>query len=287
MTKLQEFAHPRSVDEALALLAAGRDDARPLAGGTSLSLTKDLRARVLVDLSRAGLDRIAADGDGLHLGAMATLTAVADARVVRDAGLEGLAEAAAAAGSTLLRNQITVGGNLVGLYPWSDLPPVLIALGAKARLRGPGGARELTVEELTARHPSRVLQAGELLVEVVVPTLGASAGCAFLKFARTAFDYSLCNTAAFVRLDGGVIRAAGVAVSALRALPARLAAAEAALVGKKPDEALFAAAAAAGAAEAEVGADFRASPEYRREVCGVLVRRALAAAAQRAAGRKP
>jgi len=285
MTNLEQFAHPRSVEEALALLAGGRDDVRPLAGGTSLVLAGDLRARVLVDLSRAGLDAITLSGDELHLGATATFRSVARSRAVLDAGLDGLAEAAAACGSSLLRNQITVGGNLVGLYPWSDLPPMLLALGARVRVRSAAGSREVAVEELVARHPTKQLQSGELVVEVVVPRAGAQTGCAFLKFARTAFDYSLCDAAAWVRLDGGVIRDARVAVGALRPLPVRLRSAEAALAGQPPGEAVFAAAAAAGAAEAEVLADFRASPEYRRELCGVLVRRALEAAARRAAGR--
>jgi carbon-monoxide dehydrogenase medium subunit len=76
-----------------------------------------------------------------------------------------------------------------------------------------------------------------------------------------------------------------VAVGGLRPLPARLAAAEQALVGKTPDPATLVAAAAAGATEAEVSADFRVSVEYRRELCGVLVRRVLETAARRAAGR--
>jgi carbon-monoxide dehydrogenase medium subunit len=285
MTTLEEFAHPRSVEEALALLAAGKGEARPLAGGTSLALAAGVRARVLVDLSRAGLDGITLSGGELHLGAMASLASVARSREVLDAGLVGLAEAAAAAGSSLLRNQITVGGNVVGLYAWSDLPPMLLALGAKVRVRSAAGSRDVGIDEFVARHPAKLLQPGELVVEVLVPRAAEHTGNAFLKFARTAFDYALCGTAACVRVEGGVMREARVAVGALRPLPARLLSAEKLLAGKPPTEAVLAAAAAAGAAEAEVAADFRASVEYRRGLCGVQVRRVLELAARRAAGR--
>lgn len=285
MKNLAEFQYPESVEAALALLAASPGEARPLAGGTSLVFAADPRTRVLVDLSRAGLRSITLAADGLHLGAMATARAVGRARAVADAGLAGLAEAAAACGSRLLQNQITVGGNVVGLYPWSDLPPVLLALGAVARLRSAAGAREMSVEDLVARHPRRQLKPGELMVEIVVPPAPRHGGSAFLTFGRTAVDYTLCDVAVALELGGDAIKAARVVVGGLRLFPGRLCAAESTLVGEQPVEAVFAAAAAAAMAEVQVANDFRASREYRRELCGVLVRRVLQVAAQRAAGR--
>jgi carbon-monoxide dehydrogenase medium subunit len=283
MKNLAEFQHPTSVEAALALLAARPDEARPLAGGTALVFAADPTTRVLVDLSRAGLAGIALRADGLHLGAMATARAVARSKVVVEAGLPGLAEAAAACGSRLLQNQITVGGNVVGLYPWSDLPPMLLALGAVAHLRSTAGARAVGIADLVARHPTKLIRPGELLVEVVVPRPAPRSGNAFLMFGRTAVDYTMCDVAAAVELDGKAITAARLAVGGVRPLPARLSAAEAALVGQAPGAAAFAAAASAAMAEVQVANDFRASREYRRELCGVLVRRALETAAERAA----
>jgi CO/xanthine dehydrogenase FAD-binding subunit len=282
MRNLVEFQHPTSVEAALALLAARPGEARALAGGTALVFAADPKVRVLVDLSRAGLQSISIGADGLHLGAMATARTVARSRAVAETGLPGLAEAAAACGSRLLQNQITVGGNLIGLYPWSDLPPMLMALGAVAHMRSAAGAREVPVEGLVARHPTRQLRPGELVVEIVVPRPAPGSGNAFLTFGRTAVDYTLCDVAAALELDGGVIKTARLAVGGLRPLPGWLRAAEATLVGRDPVAATFAAAAAAATAEAQVAGDFRASREYRREVCGVLVRRALEAAAARA-----
>ena len=285
MTKLEGFTHPRSVEEALAALAGSPGDARPIAGGTALVPMADRRARVLVDLSRAGLDAVVLEGDILRLGATASLDAVARGKAAADAGLDALVEATGAAASRRLRNQITLGGNLVGLYPWSDPVPALVVLGAVVRVRSAAGTRDVPIDDFVARHPSKVLQPGELVVEVRVPRAAAHTGSAFLKFARSAVDYTLCDAAAWVRLDGKVVGEARVAVGGLRPLPARLAAAEQALVGKAPDPATLVAAAAAGAAAAEVSADFRVSVDYRRELCGVLVRRVLEAATRRAAGR--
>jgi carbon-monoxide dehydrogenase medium subunit len=165
--------------------------------------------------------------------------------------------------------------------------PALLALGATARLRSATAARELPVEELVARHPTKLLQPGELLVEIVVPRAARQSGSAFLMFGRTAVDYTMCDVAAALELDGRVVKAARLAVGGLRPLPGRLKAAEAALVGKEPAEAALAAAAAAAMAEVQVANDFRASREYRRELCGVLVRRALEAALERAHSRRP
>lgn len=285
MTKLEGFAHPRSVEEALAVLAASPGEARPLAGGTGLVPMADRRARILVDLSRVGLDAVTLEGDVLRLGATATLDVVARARAVAEAGLEALAEAAGAAASRRLRRQITIGGNLVALYPWSDTAPALLALGATVCVRGATGQRDAPIDAFVARHPSKALQAGELVTEIRVPRAVPGTGSAFLKFARSAVDYTLCDAAAWVRLDGGAVAEARVAVGGLRPLPSRLAGAEKAVVGKAPAAETFAAAGAAGAAEAEISADFRASVEYRRELCAVLVRRVLETAARRAAGR--
>jgi len=287
MTKLEGFAHPRSVEEALALLAGSPGDVRPIAGGTGLVPLADRRARVLIDLSRAGLEAVVLEGETLRLGATATLDAVARTRAVAEAGLDALAEAAGAAASRRLRRQITLGGNLVALYPWSDTVPALLALAATVRLRSADGSRAVAIDDFVARHPSKVLRPGELVVEIAVPRAAPHTGSAFLKFARSAVDYTLCDAAAWVRLDGGAIGEARVAVGGLRPLPARLAAAERMLSGSAPDPETLAAAAAAGAAEAEISADFRASVEYRRELCGVLVRRALETAVRRAVGRTP
>lgn len=284
MTKLEGFAYPRSVEEALAILAESPGDARPIAGGTALVRTAGRRARLLVDLSRAGLDTVALDGDVLRLGATATLDTVARSPLVAQARLDALAEAAGSAASRRLRRQITLGGNLVALYPWSDTVPALLVLGAVIRVCSASGRRDLPIDDFVARHPSKVLKADELVTEIRVPPAAPGTGSAFLKFARSAVDHTLCNAAASVRLVDGVVAEARVAVGGLRPLPQRLVDVERALVGKVPDPETLAAA-AAGAAQAEVVASFLASVEYRRHLCGVLVRRTLETAVRRAGGR--
>jgi len=314
---LTGFEYPRSLEDALAILKERGAEARPIGGGTSLVVNPGPRTRVLVDLSRVGLTRLSRENGHIALGAMLTARALGRAPLLAATGLQALREAAWACGSRLLQNQITLGGNIVGLYPWSDLPPVLMALGARVRIRSKEKAREVSLEDLVARHPTRQLAPDELVVEVVVPVppsgsaLSGSArnasaneagpqdvtppsdegsssgfGAAFLKFTRTAVDYTLCDVAVAVSIHEGVVTAASVVASALRPLPARLATAEQALLGKEPTETAFADASRAAMAEALIAKDFRASCEYRRELLGVLVRRALETACHRALGRR-
>ncbi|HEY3353499.1 MAG TPA: FAD binding domain-containing protein [Polyangia bacterium] len=284
MRNLADVHHPRSVEEALALLAEGGGRARPLAGGTSLVFLADPKVQALVDLSRTGLNTISLSGGNLRLGAMATARQVARSRAVVEAGLAGLAEAAGAAGSRLLQNQITVGGNVVGVVPWADLPPMLLALGATCRVRGVSRTRDVAAAELFVRHPSKLIGSAEILTEVLVPRAPAEAGSAFVKFGRTAVDCALCDAAAYVELRGREICAVRIAVGALRPLPQRLKTAESALLGKEAGAAAFAVAARAGRDEAQIASDYRTTREYRRELAEVLVRRALEAAVARATG---
>jgi aerobic carbon-monoxide dehydrogenase medium subunit len=286
MRNLAHVHHPRSIEEALALLADGDGQARPLAGGTSLVFSVDPHIRALVDLSRAGLDAITLADGHVGLGAMVTARAVQTSAAVAEAGLEGLREAAGACGSRRLQHQITVGGNVVGVVAWSDLPPMLLALDATFHVRRDGGARDLSALDLFARHPTHTLAPAELLTEVRVPRRPAGGGAAFLKLGRTAVDGSLCDVAVALEIRERAITRARVAVGALRPLPRRLPAAEAALVGAEATAAVFARAARAGRDEAAIASDQRTTRAYRRELCEVLLRRGLAAAAARALGQE-
>ncbi len=184
----------------------------------------------------------------------------------------------------MLQNHITVGGNCVGVYAWSDLPVALLALGATFVIEG-DARRTLGAEALFAEHPTRALRAGELLCEVVVPAGRLAAGTAYLKQGRTEMDHALASAAACVSLDGGgQVAEARVAVGAVRGLPQLLAGAAAGLRGQPPTEEHLAAAASRAAQEAKVTADYRATADYRKQLLAALVQDALTAAAARAGG---
>ena len=280
MKQLTNFHQPSSLEEALALLREHGDRARVLAGGTALALARSSRVEVLVDLRAAGLDWQEQREDGLHLGAMTSLNTLR--RQLGDQP-SALLEAAAKAGSRILQNHITVGGNCVQVYAWSDLPVVLLCLGASFVIQG---EQQRTVDAATlfSKPPAKLLQQGELLVEAHVPAAADGSGSAYLRHIRTDTDHSLVSVAASVTLEGGKVCEAAIAVGAVRGLPQLLPGAAESLEGKVPDEETLAEAGRLAAQEAKVMADYRATTDYRKQLLGVMVEDALSAAVERAGG---
>ena len=287
MVTLERFIYPESLEEALAALAAGRDKARAIAGGTSLVFFKGRGMETLVDITRLGMADIGIDDGGdLVLGACARLQTIGNASDATAPAWVALAEAARTAGPMAVRNAVTLGGNVAGYKRWSDPPIALMALGATVEIAIAGAdSRTVTVTELMQKHPLTSLDAGELITRLRLPKRGAATGSAFVKFARTAIDYALLSAAAQVTLDeAGRCVAASLALGAVRQLPVDASEIAGALVGEAPtDEALDR---LAGRVQQEVdpGEDMRASKEYLAEVSGVIARDAVARAVARARG---
>lgn len=280
---LREVVRPASVEEAVQRMVAAGGALRPIAGGTATSAFRSREVEGVLDLWSLPLRFVRRDGVGLHLGATATFGDLVRSDVVRGFAGGALAEAAGRAASTTLRNLITVGGNLAGLYPWSDLPPVLLVLGARAEIAGPAGPG-LAVEELVEHHPSKRLGHHSLLTGVVVPEPPATSAAAFLKQGESAFDYGLVDVAAWVDLDGRVCRGCRLAVGAVEPRCRRLPEVERLLAGQTLDGERAAAAGRLAAESVRPSADARASEGYRRHLVSVLVARALLEAGRRACG---
>ena len=281
MKQLSTFFQPTTLEQALALLVEHGDAARPLAGGTALVFSKSPRTEALVDLRLAGLDWIEERDGVLCMGAMTTLNTLR--RQLAAGKPTALLEAAAGAGSRILQNHITVGGNCVQVYSWSDLPVALLCLGASFVIRGQQ-QRTVDAATLLAQPPARLLATGELLVELQVPATPRGTGSAYIKSIRTDTDHALASAAAQVTVEGGKVSAASIAVGAVRGLPQLLAGAAESLVGHEPGADALAAAGSQAAQEAKVMADYRATMDYRKQLLGVLVEDALTLAVERAGG---
>jgi CO/xanthine dehydrogenase FAD-binding subunit len=281
LANIREIVRPATVEEAVERLGSAGGALLAMAGGTATSLFRSTRVEGIVDLWSLPLRYCREEGGELRIGATATMADLERSPAARAWAGGALAEAAGAAASTPLRNLITVGGNLAALYPWSDLPPLLLALGARARIAGPAGP-ELAVEELVARHPSKLLGHASLVTEVVVPALPPGAAAAFTKFGVSAVDYAWVSVACLVAMEGGVCRRCRLAVGAVEARCRRLPEVEELVVGAALDEER---ARAAGRLAAEVVRpipDPRASEEYRRHLLAVVVGRTLLRARERA-----
>jgi len=281
-----DFATPASVAEAVGLLTT-HPGARLLAGGTDLLV--QLRAGrketdLVVDLKRIPeLNALEYDlVRGLTIGA-----AVPCYRIYRDPTVAraypALVELASLIGGTQIQGRASLGGNLCNAAPSADSIPLLIALGATCRISGPRGAREVAVEDFCTAPGRNVLQPGELLVSLHLPPPPAHSGARYLRFIpRNEMDIAVAGVGVEVVLDNGKFRSARVALAAVAPTPLFEREAGDALAGQPVNEASIARAADIARASVKPITDMRGTADYRRHICGVLTRRALEAAVQRA-----
>jgi carbon-monoxide dehydrogenase medium subunit len=276
-----ELLEPRTLGEALALLDPDDPGVRSIAGGTALSLMLQshiFRPTRLVSLRRldGALRGIHVEADGsLRIGALTTLTELERSPVLA-VSEPVIARALATLSNVRVRNVATLGGHLAHGDPHMDLPPILVALGARVRAVSPRGERWIDVADLITGYYETALAGDELIAELHVPVQPAGARAAYAKFtALSADDWPSVGVAAWLRRAGEAIVEARVVVGGATVRPTRLTAAEAALLGSEPEAVRFAAAADAAAAEVEPLGDLRGSAPYKREMVRVHVRRAL------------
>ena len=280
-----EFHRATSLDDALALLAT-HPDAKPLAGGQSLIPAMNFRLAqpsILIDLNHVGeLAGIVVTGEGaLRIGAMTRHAAVEKSDEVRRLA-PLLAEAMPHVAHPQIRSRGTLGGSLAHADPSAELPAVMIALNATFVLRSRAGERRVTATDFFTGLFTTALTPGELLVAVELPRRAPRAGSAFLEIARRHGDYALAGVAAELSLDErGLITAARVGMLSVGDYPV-LARGTISLMGRSPSQEVLLAVAEAIREEVDPPSDIHADARYRRQLAGVLARRALTIAADRA-----
>jgi aerobic carbon-monoxide dehydrogenase medium subunit len=279
-----DYAAPTTLDEALELLRAHGDEAKPLAGGQSLIPLLKLRfaaPRLVVDLGRVpGLDQVHTDAGGLRLGALVRHNQLARAGL-QDSGYGVIADAAPQIADPLVRNLGTLGGSLAHADPQGDWASVMLALRAAVVARSHDGERTIPLEELVTGPFTTALEPDEVLTEIRVPSTAARSGGTYLKLERRVGDFPTVAVAVHLELEDGTdrIARAGIALTAVGPRNLRADAAEQALAGAEPTEQAFAEAAELAAQAARPADDLRGSAEYKRAVVRTYVRRGLATAA--------
>jgi CO/xanthine dehydrogenase FAD-binding subunit len=182
-----------------------------------------------------------------------------------------------------IRSRGTLGGSIAHADPAAELPAVMLTLGARFHVRGPAGERVIPADEFFFGLLMTALAPDEVLTAVEIPPLAPRSGTSFLEFARRHGDYALAGVAAVVTLDAdGACSDARVGLLSVGEGPVLASAAAAALMGTPATDADIAAAAEAAAEEIDPPGDLHASADFRRHLAGVLVRRALVAARDRA-----
>ena len=281
------YESPKSLAQALSLLAAAGEKGRVLAGGTDLLI--QLRAGVrkpeqIIDSKSIPELQILSfsSQEGLRLGA-----AVPCCRLIEDSAVRqhypGLVEAAGLIGSVQIQSRCSLGGNLCNGSPAADTTPALIALGAVCHIAGAKGTRTVAVEDFVVSPGRTVLQPDELLVEFRIPTPKPHSSDCYQRFIpRNEMDIAVVGVGAAVTLNGDTCTAARISLGAVAPTPLFAKEASASLVGKPLNASTIAAAAALAQQVAVPITDMRGTAEYRTHLVGVLTRRVLTTAAERA-----
>jgi len=271
-----EYFEPTTLGEAAALLSHYGARAQPLAGGTDLlvELKEQLRrADCVVNIKRIpGMDGLSYNPrEGLRIGALVTAREIELSRFVLE-HYPNLVQAVRELGSIQVRNRATIVGNVCRASPSADTLPPLIADGGRIEVFGEKGARALALEEFFTGPGKTVLAPGELATAIVLPPPAPRTGKVYLKHGRRkAMELATVGVAVSLTLDSDV----RIVLGAVAPTPIRARAAEDVLRNRKLDEALIQKAAKAAEDESRPISNVRASAEYRRDMVGVLVRRAL------------
>jgi CO/xanthine dehydrogenase FAD-binding subunit len=287
-----QYHEPKSLNEAIGLIGEIGDEASILAGGTDLLVNMKrgkLSPKHIICLSRIEeMKQVKPDHGSINIGPCVTVADLRDKEEIKS-DFSALAEAAGFLGSPLIRNLATIGGNIVTARPAADLPPPLMAYGARVVLKKEDGERILPLDEFLQGPGRTMIEPGEILSSIVLDTPPPFSGGGYMKLGlRKSLEISIVNVAAFLAFDGpsGPIREARIVLGAVAPKPMRSSSAEGALIGQEPDERLFQVAGEEAAGDARPIDDFRGSAEYRREMVKVLTKKALMKAYEEAKNRE-
>ncbi|MBS1811159.1 MAG: xanthine dehydrogenase family protein subunit M [Acidobacteria bacterium] len=280
-----DYHTPKTVAEAIGLLAEHGEDCKVLAGGHSLIPAMKLRLTqipVLVDIGRiSDLSHIKVDGSTIRIGAMTTHGAIAASADIKQ-HCPLLAECGAQVGDQQVRNRGTFGGSLVHADPAADWPAAALALNAELVLQSASGERVVKASDFFVDMLTTDVQPGELLTEIRIPVPAQPMASAYLKVPQAASGFAIVGVAVQLEMDGSTCKAVGIGITGLAPKAYRATAVEAALAGTTLDDATLSAAAAKADADAsDAMGDIHASEDYRRHLTRVYAKRAVQTAAGR------
>jgi aerobic carbon-monoxide dehydrogenase medium subunit len=273
------YEAPRSLDEAIALLHEGGEDAKVLAGGQSLVPLMKLRfasPELIVDINNLpGLDYHREDPDGtLHVGALCRHATLERSSLLASTQ-PTMRAAAPLIADPLVRNRGTLVGSLCHADPQGDWASVVTALGGAVIAQGPGGRRQIPIGDFVSGPFANVLEPDEVAVEAVIPAAAGVRAGGYLKLERRVGDFATVGVAVAVELTGEVVTRAGIALTGVGGSTISATEAAGALTGQplSPEHIERAATLAAEAAQPKT--DHRGSAEYKRHMVHTFVARIL------------
>jgi carbon-monoxide dehydrogenase medium subunit len=279
------YHRPKSVADAVAMLADLGDDARPLAGGHSLIPMMKLRLATpthLVDLAGlADLKGVRSDGADVVIGAMTTQHELIASDVLAGK-VPLLRETSLVIADPQVRYAGTLGGNVANGDPGNDMPAVMMCLGATYEVAGKSGARRIAAREFYQGAYFTALEPGEILTAVRIPVPPAGHGYAYEKLKRKVGDYATAAAAVVLTMNGGRVATCSIGLTNVAETPLWAEEAGRILAGSALDDATVKKAVAAAEAITSPASDARGPARYRTKMAGVMLARALAHARSRA-----
>jgi len=280
-----DYFEPKTMGEAAQILSEYGGRAKPLCGG--VDLVPRMRRRLLVPecvvslIQIPGLDYIKGNGNGLTFGPLTTLRSLELSPLIqRD--YPAFYEAIHQIASVQVKATGTAVGNLCVATPASDVAVALFAEGARLKIVGASSERVIPIDELLIGVGQTSLQPDEIVAEVIMPSPAEGRGEAFLNLVRTAGDIAKVNVAVSITLASSTCQEARIALGSVAPTTIRAGKAEEILKGKVIEQGIIEEAAEAATEETKTISDIRSTAEYRREVAGVLVKRATRKALERA-----
>jgi carbon-monoxide dehydrogenase medium subunit len=218
-----DLLQPRSLGEASELLVIHGDEARAIAGGTTLVILMKQRAvhyPCLVDLqSIPGLDQISQEREGIRIGGLVTHRAVELSPLVRNS-VAVVADAFGKIGNVRVRQTASVGGNLAHADYRLDPPPALLVLGSAVTVFGPRGSRKIPLKDFFRAMYETALEPGEILVDVTIPFMPEQSNAVYLKYsALSANDWPCLGVAALLAKENGRCKELRLALGGVAATP--------------------------------------------------------------------
>ncbi|MGZ5205512.1 MAG: FAD binding domain-containing protein [Caldimonas sp.] len=281
-----DYHAPKTLPDAIGLLAQFGDEAKLLAGGHSLLPMMKLRFAQpghLIDLGRiAELKGIREEAGMLRIGAMTTENDLIWSKLLQQK-CPLLVEGARLIADPQVRYKGTIGGDISHGDPGNDHPALMLVLGASFVLRGASGERVVPADGFFLGSYSTLLESGEIMTEIRIPVPAPGTGYAYAKLKRKVGDYATAAAAVTLRMKGDTVQEVAIALTNVAASVLRASAAEAALRGKKLDDASIAEAARLAMSICDPAVDQRGDAEYKTAMAGEMTQRAVRSARSRAA----
>jgi len=279
------YHRPKSVTEAVAMLAELGEEARPLAGGHSLIPMMKLRLATpehLIDLGGIGdLKGIRADGADIVIGAMTTQHELVGSELLA-ARIPIIREASLVIADPQVRYVGTLGGNVANGDPGNDMPAVMMCLGATYHVAGKQGERRIAAREFYQGAYFTASEPGEILTMIRIPVPPAGHGHAYEKLKRKIGDYATAAAAVVLNMNTGKVATCSIGLTNVAETPLWAEDAAKMLVGSTLDAATVKRAVALAEAITSPASDTRGPARYRTKMAGVMLARALARAKSRA-----